>query len=101
MTTFGDPSALDIPTEFELEQWEKDARRLVTCGWCGGGGQWFARQYRHQEGEWQQCPKCDGEGRRVADLDKLRLINRIRGLMEQQSPVAWGSIVGMGEEPAP
>jgi hypothetical protein len=105
----------DAPTSFELEQWEKDARRLITCGWCGGAGQWFARQYRHQEGEWQECPKCDGKGKRAADLDKLRLINRLRavewdlelakGMMKETKkvtpPALWGEVVGMGEEPAP
>jgi len=63
----------DSPSEFELEMWEKDAKRMIVCTGCFGSG----------EDRWNQgraCPTCEGTGRAVADPHVLRLIAEVRRL---------------------
>lgn len=60
-------------TDFELEMWEKDAKRLIICTSCFGSG----------EDRWnlgRACPTCEGTGRAVADPHVLRLIDEVRRL---------------------
>lgn len=70
--------AQEPATDFELDQWEKEARRLIVCVWCGGSGHVFARQYRHEEGEWKLCHYCRGVGRKAADPHVIRLVHELR-----------------------
>lgn len=61
------------PSDFEMEQWEKEARRLIVCTNCYGSG----------EDRWNQgraCPVCEGNGRSVAEPHVIRLIEEIRRL---------------------
>ena len=61
------------PTAFEIESWEKDAKRLIICTGCYGSG----------EDRWNQgkaCPTCQGEGRAPAEPHVLRLIQEITRL---------------------
>ena len=64
---------MESPSEFELDMWEKDAKRLITCTGCYGSG----------EDRWNQgkaCPTCSGEGRSAAEPHVLRLIQEITRL---------------------
>lgn len=64
---------MSAPTDFELEQWEKDAKRLITCTGCYGSG----------EDKWNQgraCPTCQGMGRAEADPHVIRLVAEVRRL---------------------
>lgn len=64
---------MSAPSEFEIETWEKDAKRLIICTGCYGSG----------EDRWNQgkaCPTCSGEGRSAAEPHVLRLIAHIRSL---------------------
>jgi len=57
-------------SEFEIDMWEKDAKRLIVCTGCYGSG----------EDRWNQgkaCPTCSGEGRSAAEPHVLRLIQEI------------------------
>jgi len=61
------------PTAFEIDMWEKDAKRLIVCTGCYGSG----------EDRWNQgkaCPTCSGEGRSAAEPHVLRLIQEITRL---------------------
>ena len=63
----------EAPSEFELEQWEKDAQRLVICTGCYGSG----------EDRWNQgraCFTCEGAGRAQAEPHVVRLVAEIRNL---------------------
>lgn len=63
----------DPLTPYELEQWEKDAKRLVICTDCYGSG----------EDRWNQgraCPTCEGLGRSAAEPHVLRLVAEVRRL---------------------
>lgn len=75
---------MESPTEFELEMWEKDARRLVMCTGCYGVGQ---RQSWGQD-NWVLCDRCKGHGKAEAELHTIQLIAEIRRLKGQQTS-AW------------
>lgn len=63
----------EAPSDFELEWWEKDAKRLITCTSCYGSG----------EDRWHQghaCPDCAGIGRSIAEPHVVRLVAEIRRL---------------------
>lgn len=68
----------DSPTDFELGQWEKEAKRLVMCTGCYGVGQ---RQAWGQD-NWVLCDRCKGAGRAEAELHTLALIAEVRRLKE-------------------
>lgn len=60
-------------TDFELEMWEKDAKRLIICTGCFGSG----------EDRWnlgKPCLTCQGAGRAEADPHVLRLVAEVRRL---------------------
>lgn len=62
---------MELPTEFDLETWEKDAKRLVICTGCYGSG----------ENRWEQgraCLTCQGEGKSAAEPHVLQLISLVR-----------------------
>lgn len=68
---------MQSPTPFELEQWEKEARRLIICTTCYGSG----------EDRWnlgRACPTCEGSGRSAAEPHVLRLIAEVRRLREEE-----------------
>lgn len=75
---------MESPTEFELEMWEKDARRLVMCTGCYGVGQ---RQSWGQD-NWVLCDRCKGHGKAEAELHTLQLVAEIRRLKGQHTS-AW------------
>ena len=58
-------------SEFELDQLEKDAGRLITCVGCYGSG-----EDRWSEG--RACSRCSGLGRSVAEPEVLRLVAEVR-----------------------
>lgn len=69
---------MEIPTEFEISQWRKEAKRLITCTSCYGSG-----EDRWNEG--RACPDCSGVGRAIAEPHVLRLceeVERLRILVE-------------------
>ena len=69
---------MEIPTEFELSQWRKEAKRLITCTACYGSG-----EDRWNEG--RTCPNCEGTSRAVAEPHVVRLceeVERLRILVE-------------------
>lgn len=73
---------MEIPTDFELDQWAKDARRLITCTGCYGSG----------EDKWNEgraCPSCQGAGRAAAEPHVIRLVEEVRRCR--------GLIDGMGD----
>lgn len=62
---------MSTPSDFELEQWEKDAKRLVICTGCYGSG----------ENRWEQgraCPTCNGLGKSAAEPHVLQMLALIR-----------------------
>lgn len=59
-------------SEYELDQLEKDAGRLIVCTGCYGSG-----EDRWTEGK--ACPVCRGTGKSVAEPSVLRLITEVRG----------------------
>ncbi|MBD3791962.1 MAG: molecular chaperone DnaJ [Campylobacterales bacterium] len=65
---FGCEKEIDITYKVPCEECEgtgaKDGK-LETCDYCGGHGQVVMRQGRMQFA--QTCPKCHGEGRKVAE----------------------------------
>lgn len=75
---FSEPAPDEPATEFELEQWTRDATRLVTCTGCYGVGQVQRRASRRDPDVWELCARCDGSGQSVADPAKLRLIVEVR-----------------------
>lgn len=67
---------MESPTDFDLEVWEKDAKRLVMCTGCYGVGQ---RQAWGQD-NWTLCAQCNGDGRSAAEMHTLALIAEVRRL---------------------
>ena len=67
---------MDIPTDFELEMWEKDANRKIMCTGCYGVGQTHERR----TDTWELCTRCHGEGRSEADPHVIRLVAEVRRL---------------------
>lgn len=67
---------MESPTDFELDQWEKEAKRLVMCTDCFGVGQkhWSATD------RWELCPVCEGLGKAAAEPHVLRLVAEVRTL---------------------
>lgn len=63
----------DAPTNFEIDQWRKDARRLITCTGCYGSG-----EDRWNEGRF--CPTCRGSGRSAAEPHVMRLCDEVERL---------------------
>ncbi len=60
-------------SDFELEQMEREARRLVICTGCYGSG-----EDRWNEG--RACPTCQGAGKAAAEPHVQRLVDEIRRL---------------------
>lgn len=72
---------MEIPTEFEISQWRKEAKRLITCTSCYGVGQKHVRA----TDTWDLCATCNGTGKSVAEPHVLRLcdeVERLRLLVE-------------------
>lgn len=65
-------------SDFELQQIEKEAKRLIVCMPCGGSGQIHRRKSRTDEGRWEICERCSGEGRAIAEPHVLLLIDEVR-----------------------
>lgn len=66
-------------TDFELEQAEKEAKRLITCTDCYGVGQ---KHHAKPHDRWEICPTCNGLARAVADPLTLQLVAEVRRLRE-------------------
>lgn len=64
---------IDPPSEFEISEWRKDAKRLITCTSCYGSG-----EDRWKEG--RACPACNGTGKSVADPHVVRLCDEVERL---------------------
>lgn len=64
---------IDPPTDFEISQWRKDAKRLITCTACYGSG-----EDRWNEG--RTCPNCEGTSRAVAEPHVVRLCDEVERL---------------------
>lgn len=64
-------------TDFELEQVEKEAKRLITCTGCYGVGQ---KHYAKPYDRWDICPVCNGLGRAVAEPAVIALVAEVRDL---------------------
>ena len=70
---------METPSDYDLENWLKDASRQIVCTGCYGSG----------EDRWnlgRACPVCAGSGRSAAEPHVLRLIayvyklrNRLEG----------------------
>ena len=64
-------------TDFEVEQIEKEAKRLITCTGCYGVGQkHYAKPHEH----WEICPTCNGLGRAMAEPKVVELVADLREL---------------------
>lgn len=72
---------MERPTDFDLEQWEKEAKRLVMCTGCYGVGQ---RQAWGQD-NWLLCERCKGSGKAEAEMHTLQLIAEVRRLKDQHA----------------
>lgn len=71
----------EIPTEFEISQWRKEARRLVMCTGCYGVGQ----KHDRATDTWLLCEICNGVGKSVAEPHVIQLceeVERLRILVE-------------------
>ena len=71
----------EIPTEFEISQWRKEARRLITCTGCFGVGQ----KHQRSPDSWLLCEICNGMGKSAAEPHVIRLceeVERLRILVE-------------------
>lgn len=75
---FSEPAPDEPATEFELEQWAKEAARLIVCTGCYGVGQRQSRASRRDPDVWTTCERCTGTGESMADPAKLRLILEVR-----------------------
>ena len=64
-------------TDFELEQAEKDAKRLIQCTGCYGVGQ---RHYAKPHEHWEICSVCSGMGRSIAEPVVVELVTEVREL---------------------
>lgn len=62
-------------TDFELEQAEKEAKRLIQCTGCYGVGQ---KHVARPQDRWEICPVCQGLGRSIAEPQTLEMIAEIR-----------------------
>lgn len=72
---------MEIPTEFEISQWRKEARRLIMCTGCYGVGQTHERS----TDTWKLCETCNGSSKAIAEPHVLRLceeVERLRLLVE-------------------
>lgn len=70
-----------IVTAFELEQWEKSARRLIQCTSCWGVGQ----KHEQYKDRWELCKVCEGMGKSAAEPHVIQLIAEIHRLQAVQS----------------
>ena len=64
---------MEAPTDFELDQWAKEAKRLITCTACYGSG----------EDRWKQgycCQTCEGAARSIAEPHVVRLVEEVQRL---------------------
>lgn len=64
---------MENPTDFEISEWRKEAKRLITCTSCYGSG-----EDRWKEG--RACPSCNGTGKAIADLHVVRLCDEVERL---------------------
>lgn len=64
-------------TDFELEQADKEAKRLITCTGCYGVGQ---KHYAKPHDRWEICPVCNGLGRAIAEPVVVALVAEVREL---------------------
>lgn len=66
----------DAPTDFELEQWLKEAKRLITCTGCYGVGQKHVRA----TDTWNLCETCNGSSKAIAEPHVVRLVEEVQRL---------------------
>ena len=67
---------MEAPTAFELEQWEKEAKRMVICTGCYGSG-----EDRWNDG--RACDRCGGMGKAEGEPHTLQLIAEVRRLYRE------------------